>query len=129
VTDSIEIASDEETLAAGNLEPQDWIAQVTPSSVHAFCLDPPAYSTFASLVWHPPGGTTITSANISSGIVILQCLCNAQHSLIALKLEANTTALQFVHLGDPFFLSDEASCIVNLVLNADNIHAVLAVGI
>jgi hypothetical protein len=133
VTDTLQIASDVETLAAGNLNLDGWVAQVTPSSVRAFSLDTTTSTAAAaaaggSLDWHPPASTTITSGVVSSGYIILQCLCNSQHSLVALQLISNDEDLEIQQLGTPYLLSHEASCIGNLVLSTNNTHAVLAVG-
>lgn len=125
VTDSLQMVLDEETLAAGSMHISNWVAQVTPTHVRAFRLDP----TFAAFLdWHPPAGTTITSSVVSNGCIILQCLSNAQHSLLVLRLQGNDTAVEFMQLGEFFRLSQEASCIGNLILVSTNSHAVLTIG-
>jgi hypothetical protein len=125
VTDSLQMISDEENLAAGSMHISDWVAQVTPTRVRAFHLDP---TCTASLDWYPPANTTITSSVISNGCIILQCLSNAQHSLLVLRLQGSDTSMEFMQLGEPFLLLQEASCIGDWIQVSADTHAVLSIG-
>jgi hypothetical protein len=128
VTDSLQMVSDVETLASGNLDIDDWVAQVTPTRVRAFRLDT---TSAAALDWHPPAGTSITSGAVSNGFIVLQCLSHVQHSILVLHLrDTGDTGgeVAFVQLGEPFLLADEVSCIGNVTLVSSQPHAVLTLG-
>jgi len=117
--------SDKETLAAGSMHISDWVSQVIPTHVRAFHLDP---TCTASLDWYPPVGSTITSSVVSNGFIILQCLSNAQHSLLVLHLKGSDTSVEFMQLGEPYLLSQEASCIGDWIQVSADTHAVLIIG-
>ena len=156
ISDALPLAADEETLAAGTLGCEDWIAQVTPTFVRAFHLTTPSSSSstkssttnnLSFLEWRPPEGSSISSALVSAGLILLQCTHHGHHRMLALTLlrgknyqekseekeedneeeemqEGNCGLFEISGLDMP----REISCIGNVMRSADLSSAVVAVG-
>jgi hypothetical protein len=119
VTDTLSFDSTAQTLAAGNLQCDDWAAQVTARGAAAFRMAQQPEAAPSSVRWQPPDGSAVSAAAVCGGVVLVHCTGRGGNRLTLLRL-CNAAAgaappqLQLRALAS-VALPHEASCISNVL--------------